>query len=157
MKRLLNLTTAFGFFSCVLLLAFAACKKESSAGLNINGKWATVGAPKLTVHYEFKADQTFEASVTGIDSATQKPVGILSKTTGKYTLKNSQLNLYDIVSYANKNYTFGAVSELMVTDGPKTLNYSVTLNDKANMLSLLFICGPADDCTPSHLVYYYKQ
>jgi hypothetical protein len=158
MKKSLTLATAFGLLAAVLLLTFSACKKETSSGLNITGKWAaTVESSQLVTRFEFKSDHTFESSVTAIDSATKETLGIMSKSTGKYEIKNSQLKLYDRVNYANKNNQYGTAAELVTTDAPKTSNYSVTLNDQGNTLSLLYICGPAENCVPLYSVYYTKQ
>ena len=162
MKKTINLISAAGLLIMVLLISVSACKKESSKGLNITGKWASPITNSQTSQFEFKSDHTFESSVMGIDSITKRSTGIMSKSVGKYELKNSRLILSDIVSYTNKNNQVGPNTELVEVKGAisNTSNYSITLNSEGSVLSLLYICevnGMIADCTPSKEIFYQKQ
>ncbi|MDN5283860.1 MAG: hypothetical protein JWR38_134 [Mucilaginibacter sp.] len=161
MKKLFNLTFVFGLCAVALLLTISACKKESSNGLNITGKWAAAITNSQTSQFEFKSDHTYESYTTGIDSVTKKSTGIISKSVGKYELKNSRLILSDMVGYINKNNQPGPATELLAANNTfNTASYNLTLNDQGNILSLFFICevnGMIADCTPIKQTFYQKQ
>jgi hypothetical protein len=155
MKRKLNLILVFGLLTVILLLAIAASKKEFSGEPNIVGKWVTrVENSKLVYQYEFKSDHTFEYSLVSADYATRKVTGISAKTVGKYQVKDTQLDLFDLVNYANKDQRPGPVAELVIIEGTKTINNTITLDDKKNTLSVFFKCPPNADCFPSPAIYY---
>lgn len=162
MKKANNLTFATSFWAIILLLTFSSCKKESSNGSGLNGKWkASFTETNRIAEFEFKNDNTYEYALSGIDSATSK-LGVIAKQTGKYQLTNNQqaLNLYEIVSYSNKGgYKAGSVSDLVITAGNKTSDYNFSFDDKESKFSLVYICGPAEFCLPTNLqrYYYYRQ
>ena len=160
MKRSLNLISAFGLLSGILFLAFSACKKDSSGRGDLTGKWlAAIPKSEQMSLYEFKADHTYEHTQTGTDSVTKKNLGIIAKEVGKYQLKDKQLKLYDIVSYVNKDQKYGPVTDLIVSAGLKSIDYTVLLNAEGNKFSLTYICGPNELCATVYIppFYYYKQ
>jgi len=160
MKRSLNLISVFGLLSGILFLAFSACKKDSSGGGELTGRWlASIPKSEQTSLYEFKADHTYEHTLTGTDSVTKKNLGIIAKEVGKYQLKDKQLNFYDIVSYLNKDYKYGPVTDLVVSTGLKSIDYTVLINAEGNKFSLSRICGPNELCATAYVppFYYYKQ
>jgi hypothetical protein len=156
MKKLLNLTAAIGLLAIILLVTFAACKKESSNEADISGKWmAKYPNSQLTPLYEFKSDHTFEYSLMATDSVTKKNIGVISKTAGNYQIKGEQLNLFNIVYYENKNNQYGPAADLIITtNSVKTENNKIVLDDKKNTLSVYFTCPPNANCVPSPIVYY---
>jgi hypothetical protein len=161
MKKIYKLTFAISFWAIILLLTFSSCKKDSSNKSGLNGRWkASFTATNQTAEFEFKSDNTYEYSLSGIDSATSK-TGIIAKQTGRYQLKDNKqsLNLYEIVNYSNKNYKPGPVSDLVTAAGNKTSDYSISFDDKENKFSLVYHCGPAEFCMPTNLqrYYYYRQ
>lgn len=160
MKRSLNLIPAFGLLAGILFLAFSACKKDSSGRGDLTGRWlAAIPKSEQMSLYEFKADHTYEHTQTGTDSVTKKNLGIIAKEVGKYQLKDKQLNLYDMVSYVNKDQKYGPVTDLVVSTGLKSIDYTVLLNAEGNKLSLSRICGPNELCATVYIpgFYYYKQ
>lgn len=164
MKQFINPAKVLGLLAVVLLMAFWSCNKESSTNneLNVSGKWVVPAAfSKQGIQYEynFKTDHTFESTVTSIDSVSKNLIGTLSKQVGKYKIQNSVLTLYDITNYQNKNNAFGPTSELAAINTliAVTANYSMILNADGNVLTLTYICGPAEDCTPPQGVNYFKQ
>jgi hypothetical protein len=160
MKKLLNLSFVFGPVAVVLLLSFSACKKESSNKIELNGKWkASFTAVNQTAEFEFKSNNTYEYTLSGIDSATRK-IGIISKQTGKYQLKDNRqsLTFNEVVYYSNKNGKPGLASGLVITAGKSTIDYSISFDDKENKFSLIYHCGPNELCTALFdRYYYYKQ
>lgn len=163
MKQITNPAKVLGLLAIVLVTAFWGCHKETvTSELNVSGKWIVPAAySKQWVQYEydFKTDHTFEGTVTSIDSVSKKLTGTSSKRVGKYKIQNSVLTLYDITDYQNKNNAFGPVSELAAVNNiiAVTANYNVVLNATGNVLTLTYICGPAEDCTAPQGVNYFKQ
>ncbi|MDN5283859.1 MAG: hypothetical protein JWR38_133 [Mucilaginibacter sp.] len=155
MKKIFKLISVFVLLTVILLLAIAASRKESPIEPNISGKWINkIENSQLRQQYEFKSNHTFEYSLVSINATSNKIIGISSKIIGKYQVKDTQLNLYDLVNYANKNQRLGPVSELVTTDGAKTANNTIALDDKKNTLSVFLKCPPNADCFPSPSVYY---
>ncbi len=164
MKHITNPAKFLGLLAIVLVTAFWGCHKETATNreLNITGKWivpAAFSKQWIQYEYEFKTDHTYEGTVTSIDSVSKKLVGTLSKSIGKYKIQNSVLTFYDITEYQNKNHAFGPVSELAAVNNGyiRTLNYNMILNAGGNVLTLTYICGPAENCTPPQGVNYFKQ
>jgi hypothetical protein len=155
MKKIFNLMAVLGLLTVILLIAIAARKKEFTGEPNITGKWITkIANSPLVQQYEFRNDHTFEYSLVNTDPANKKVTGISAKTVGRYEAKDTQLNLYDVVSYENKKQRFGPVSELVIIDNAKTINNNIALNDLKNTLSVFFKCPPSADCFPSPVIYY---
>jgi hypothetical protein len=164
MKQFINPAKLLGLLAIALLMAFWSCNKESSTNseLNVSGKWVVSAAfskQGIQYEYDFKTDHTFEGTVTSIDSVSKNLIGTISKRVGKYRIQNSVLTLYDITDYQNKNNAFGPVSELSAINNliAVTANYNMILNADGNVLTLTYICGPAEDCTPPQGVNYFKQ
>jgi len=163
MKQITNPAKVLGLLAIVLVTAFWGCHKETvTSELNVSGKWIVPAAYSkqwIQYEYDFKTDHTFEGTVTSVDSVSKKLTGTSSKSVGKYKIQNSVLTLYDITDYQNKNNTFGPVSELAVVNNiiAVTANYNMVLNASGNILTLTYICGPAEDCTAPQGVNYFKQ
>lgn len=164
MKQITNPAKVLGLLAIVLVTAFWGCHKETvtNSELNISGKWivpAAFSKQGTQYEYDFKTDHTFEGTVTSIDSVSKKLIGTASKRVGKYKIQNSVLTLYDITDYQNKNNAFGPVSELAAVSNiiAVTANYTMVLNAGGDVLTLTYICGPADDCTAPQGVNYFKQ
>jgi hypothetical protein len=155
MKKIFSLILVCGLLTVILLLAIAANRKEPSIEPNITGRWVTrIANSQLRQQYEFKSNHTFEYSLVSTDSNSRKVIGISSKIIGKYEVKDTQLNLYDLVSYANKKQGWGPASELVTVEGTKTANNTIALDYKKNTLSVFLKCPPNADCFPSPSVYY---
>jgi hypothetical protein len=163
MKQITNPAKVLGLLAIVLVTAFWGCHKETvTSELNVSGKWIVPAAYSkqwIQYEYDFKTDHTFEGTVTSVDSVSKKLTGTSSKSVGKYKIQNSVLTLYDITDYQNKNNTFGPVSELAAVNNiiAVTANYNMVLNASGNILTLTYICGPAEDCTAPQGVNYFKQ
>jgi hypothetical protein len=163
MKQITNPAKVLGLLAVVLVTAFWGCHKETvTSELNIAGKWIVPAAYSkqwIQYEYDFKTDHTFEGTVTSVDSVSKKLIGTSSKRVGKYKIQNSVLALYDITDYQNKNNAFGPVSELAAVKNiiAVTANYNMVLNASGNILTLTYICGPAEDCTAPQGVNYFKQ
>jgi hypothetical protein len=163
MKQITNPAKVLGLLAIVLVTAFWGCHKETvTSELNVSGKWVVPAAYSqqwIQYEYDFKTDHTFEGTVTSVDSVSKKIIGTSSKRVGKYKIQNSVLTLYDITDYQNKNNAFGPVSELAAVNNiiAVTANYNMVLNASGNILTLTYICGPAEDCTAPQGVNYFKQ
>jgi len=164
MKQITNPAKILGLLAIVLVTAFFGCHKEkvTNSELNVSGKWivpAAFSKQGIQYEYDFKADHTFESTVASIDSISKKLIGTSSKRVGKYKIQNSVLTLYDITDYQNKNGAFGPVSELVAVNNNLaiTANYTMVLNAGGDVLTLTYICGPAEDCTVPQGVSYFKQ
>lgn len=163
MKQITNSAKVLGLLAIVLVTAFWGCHKETvTSELNVSGKWiipAAYSKQWIQYEYDFKTNHTFEGTVTSVDSVSKKLIGTSSKRVGKYKIQNSVLTLYDITDYQNKNNAFGPVSELAAVNNiiAVTANYNMVLNASGNVLTLTYICGPAEDCTAPQGVNYFKQ
>ncbi|HEY9197571.1 MAG TPA: hypothetical protein VIM77_14950 [Mucilaginibacter sp.] len=154
MKTKLTLIKTLGFVAVILVAVFAACKKEAASGeIEITGKWAKV-LFKGIQQYEFKNGNQFEFDIIAADSVTKKVLGYSYKYTGTYSIKNNSLTIVNMAAYINSKNSYGPVTELVPVNTPQsTINYTVSLNNKKNKLSLYFTCPPNADCVPSPIVF----
>ncbi|SEO87874.1 hypothetical protein SAMN05192574_11517 [Mucilaginibacter gossypiicola] len=164
MKQFTNPAKVLGLLAIVLVTVFWGCHKETvtNSELNISGRWIVPAAfsnQGTQYEYNFKTDHTFEGTVTSVDSVSKKLIGTISKRVGKYKIQNSVLTFYDITDYQNKNNDFGPLSELVAINNiiAITANYNMILNADGNVLTLTYICGPAEDCSAPQGVNYFKQ
>ena len=160
MKKMINFNTVFALLAFASVLYFSACKKDASDSGGLTGVWsASISKTGTVSQYVFKGDMTYEHTFTATDTMTKKSLGIMTKETGKYQIKDKTLNLYDIVNYLNKNKSYGPATDLERVDGLKTSNYTMELKDSRKTLSLEYICGPAENCLPTGTApsYFYKQ
>jgi len=154
MKKTLTSVRIFSLLVAVLVLTFYACKKDAASGsIDITGKWVKTEFQGLE-QYEFKSDHTVEYDVIATDSITKKVIGYRYKSVGKYSVKNSELTMYDLANFSNSKNSFGPAVELVPTDSTKTLAYTISLNNQKNKLSFYFTCPLDADCAPSPIIYY---
>jgi hypothetical protein len=154
MKKAITRTGTYSLLAILLVLAFSTCKKDAAtASGTIIGKWANTYSQQIT-QYEFKSDSTFEMDVFAKDSVTKNITGYRYKSTGKYTLKNSVLTLYDVSNFSNPNSTFGPITALAPITGAQTSTYTIKIDVQKNQLLFYFICPPNANCIASPIIYY---
>lgn len=148
MKRALIICSITGLLAVIL---FSTCKKSDIATI-ITGKWAKIEFQGIQ-QYKFNSDKTFEYDAFATDSVTKAVLGYWYKTTGKYTITNSQITFYSIQTFSTPGSTFVPASALVAINGSTTVSYTFTLDNEQRKLSLYFTCPPYADCVPSPLVY----
>jgi hypothetical protein len=152
MKTKLTLIKIFSLLTAVLAFTFSACKKDAGGPLNITGKWAIQQFQGIQ-QYEFKNGNQFQYDIIATDSVTKKIIGYRFRSTGKYSIKNDSLIMFDQVNYSNSKNSYGPVTELTPVDGPKTVAYGLSLNGQKNKLSLYFTCPFNASCVASPMVF----
>jgi hypothetical protein len=154
MKKAIIRTGTYSLLTILLVLAFSTCKKDATtASGTIIGKWANTYLQQIT-QYEFKIDSTFEMEVFTKDSVNKNITGYRYKSTGKYTLKNSVLTLYDISNFSNPNSAFGLITALVPVTGAQTSTYTIKIDVQKNQLLFYFTCPLNASCIASPIIYY---
>ncbi|QEC76111.1 lipocalin family protein [Mucilaginibacter ginsenosidivorax] len=152
MKTKLTLIKTLGLLAVVLAFTFSACKKDAGGNIDITGKWAILQFQGIQ-QYEFKNGNQFQYDIIATDSVTKKIIGYRFRVTGKYSIKNDSLMMFDQVNYSNSKNSYGPVTELIPVSASKTVAYGLSVNSKKNKLSLYFTCPPNADCVPSPMVF----
>jgi len=152
MKTKLSLIKIFSLLAAVLAFTFSACEKDASGNMDITGKWAQLQFQGIQ-QYEFKNGNQVQFDVIATDSVTKKIIGYRFRSTGKYSVKNDSLVMFDQVNYSNSKNSYGPVTELIPVDGSKTAAYGLSLNGPKNKLLLYFICPFNASCLPSPMVF----
>ncbi len=152
MKTKLTLIKILSLLLAVLAFTFSACKKDASGTIDVTGKWAILQFQGIQ-QYEFKNGNQFQYDIIATDSVTKKIIGYRFRVTGKYSVRNDSLVMFDQVNYSNSKNNYGPVTELIPVDGSKTAAYGLSLNGQKNKLSLYFTCPFNADCVPSPMIF----
>ncbi len=141
------------FFLTALLLMSCSSDNDVNVNDDLVSTWLKITVDnnlEIRSFYNFQSDGTYFFTVTGVDVSTGEVLGYRAIEQGDFGTTGDILDL-NIVSYRiSPNESFVPIIELVeVTTGNPS--YTFTLMGDGQILSLIPICGPLENCVGEQL------